>query len=177
MKLRTFKSAWPHVNDSAYVDPLASVIGDVVIGPDSSVWPMTVIRGDVNHIRIGARSNVQDGSIVHVTHPHAARPQGNAVAIGDDVTIGHRVVIHGCTIGNECLIGIGAIILDGAVLQERVLLGAGSLVTEGKVLESGYLYLGSPARQVRALSDEELKGFKYSAQHYVQLKNDHLVSV
>ena len=177
MKLRTFKSAWPHVNDSAYVDPQASVIGDVAIGPDSSVWPMTVIRGDVNHIRIGARSNVQDGSIVHVTHPHAGNPQGHGVAIGDDVTIGHRVVIHGCTIGNECLIGIGAIILDGAVLQDRVLLGAGSLVTEGKTLEGGYLYLGSPARQVRVLSDEELKWFKYSAQHYVQLKNDYLVSV
>lgn len=176
MKLRTFKTAWPHVSDSAYVDPQASVIGDVVIGPDSSVWPMTVIRGDVNRIRIGARSNVQDGSIIHVTHRHAARPQGNAVTIGDDVTIGHRVVIHGCSVGNECLIGIGAIILDGAVLQDRVLLGAGSLVPEGKVLESGYLYFGSPARRVRALSDEELKWFKYSAQHYVQLKNDYLVS-
>lgn len=177
MKIRTFKNAWPHIDDSAYVDPLASVIGNVVIGPDASVWPMAVIRGDVNHIRIGARSNVQDGSIVHVTHPYAARPEGNAVTIGDDVTIGHRAAIHGCTIGNECLIGIGAIILDGAVLQDRVLLGAGSLVKEDKVLESGYLYVGSPARQVRRLNDEELKWFKYSAQHYVQLKNDHLVSL
>jgi carbonic anhydrase/acetyltransferase-like protein (isoleucine patch superfamily) len=177
MKLRTFKTAWPHVNDSAYVDPQASVIGDVEIGPDSSVWPMTVVRGDVNRIRIGARSNIQDGSVIHVTHGHAGNAQGHAVSIGDDVTIGHRVVIHGCTIGNECLIGIGAIILDGAVLQDRVLLGAGSLVTEGKLLESGYLYLGSPARRVRALSEEELNWFKYSAQHYVQLKNDHLVSV
>ena len=177
MKLRTFKTAWPHISDSAYIDPQASVIGDVTIGPDSSVWPMTVIRGDVNHIHIGARSNVQDGSIIHVTHPHTGYPQGHGVAIGDDVTIGHRVVIHGCTIGDECLIGIGAIILDGAVVEDRVLLGAGSLVTEGKVLESGYLYLGSPARQVRALTEEELTWFKYSAQHYVQLKNDHLLSI
>jgi len=176
MKLRTYKAAWPHIADSAYVDPQASVIGDVAIGPDSSVWPMTVIRGDVNRIRIGARSNVQDGSVIHVTHPYPARPQGNAVTIGDDVTIGHRVVIHGCAIGNECLIGIGAILLDGAVLQDRVLLGAGGLVTEGKILESGYLYLGSPARQVRALTDDELQWFKYSAQHYVKLKNDYLVS-
>ena len=176
MKLRTFKNAWPHVADTAYVDPQASVIGDVVIGPESSVWPMTVIRGDVNHIRIGARTNIQDGSIVHVTHRYAARPEGNAVTIGDDVTVGHRAVLHGCTIGNECLIGIGAIILDGAVLQDRVLLGAGSLVTEAKNLESGYLYMGSPARQVRALTDEELQWFKYSAQHYVRLKNDYLIS-
>lgn len=176
MKLRTYKAAWPHIDDSAYVDPQALVIGDVVIGPDSSVWPMTVIRGDVNTIRIGARSNVQDGSVIHVTHPYAALPQGNAVSIGDDVTIGHRVVIHGCTIGNECLIGIGAVILDGAVLQDRVLLGAGSLVTEGKVLESGHLYMGSPARKARELTEEELKWFKYSAQHYVKLKNDYFVS-
>jgi carbonic anhydrase/acetyltransferase-like protein (isoleucine patch superfamily) len=177
MKLRTFKNAWPHIDDTAYIDPQASVIGDVKIGADSSVWPMAVIRGDVNRIHIGERSNIQDGSIVHVTHPHPAFPQGHAATIGDDVTVGHRVVIHGCSIGNECLIGIGAIILDGAVLQDRVLLGAGSLVTEDKVLESGYLYLGSPARQVRALTEEELKWFKYSARHYVQLKNDHLVSV
>lgn len=176
MKLRTYKAAWPHIDDSVYVDPQALVIGDVVIGPDSSVWPMAVIRGDVNTIRIGARSNVQDGSVIHVTHPYLARPQGNAVSIGDDVTIGHRVVIHGCSIGNECLIGIGAIILDGAVLQDRVLLGAGSLVTEGKVLESGHLYMGSPARKARELSEEELKWFKYSAQHYVKLKNDYLVA-
>jgi len=176
MKQRTFNNAWPHIDDSAYVDPQASVIGDVVIGPESSVWPMAVIRGDVNHIRIGARSNIQDGSIVHVTHRYAARPQGNAVSIGDDVTIGHRVVIHGSTIGNECLIGIGAIILDGAILEDRVLLGAGSLVTENKVLEGGYLYMGSPVRQVRALTEEELRWFKYSAQHYVHLKNDYLVS-
>jgi len=174
MKLRTYKAAWPHIADSAYVDAQASVIGDVKIGPDSSVWPMTVIRGDVNTIRIGARTNIQDGSVIHVTHPYAALPQGNAVLIGDDVTVGHRAVIHGCTIGNECLIGIGAVILDGALLQDRVLLGAGSLVTEGKLLESGYLYLGSPARKARELTEEELKWFKYSAQHYVQLKNDYL---
>jgi carbonic anhydrase/acetyltransferase-like protein (isoleucine patch superfamily) len=175
MKLRTYKSAWPHIDDSVYVDSQASVIGDVVIDHDSSVWPMVVIRGDVNRIRIGARTNVQDGSVIHVTHPYADLPQGHAVTIGDNVTIGHRAVIHGCAIGNECLIGIGAIILDGAVLQDRVLLGAGSLVTEGKVLESGYLYLGSPARKVRELTAAEIKWFLYSSEHYVKLKNDYLV--
>ncbi len=176
MKLRTYKSAWPHIDDSAYVDSQASVIGDVVIGHDSSIWPMTVIRGDVNSIRIGACTNVQDGSVVHVTHPYADLPQGRAVTIGDNVTIGHRAVIHGCSIGNQCLIGIGTIILDGAVLQDHVLLGAGSLVTEGKLLESGHLYLGSPARKVRELTATELKWFVYSAEHYVKLKNDYLVS-
>ena len=174
MKLRIYKETWPHIDNSAYIDSQASVIGNVVIGPDSSVWPMTVIRGDVNQIRIGARSNVQDGSVIHVTHPYPELPQGHAVMIGDDVTIGHRVVLHGCSVGSECLIGIGAIVLDGAILQDRVLLGAGSLVTEDKVLESGNLYLGSPVRKVRELSDDELKWFKYSAQHYVKLKNDYL---
>jgi carbonic anhydrase/acetyltransferase-like protein (isoleucine patch superfamily) len=177
MKLRIYKSAWPHVHDSAYVDPQASVIGDVIIGTDSSVWPMAVVRGDVNRIRIGERSNVQDGAVIHVTHPYPGLPEGHATVVGDDVTIGHRAVLHGCTVGNECLIGIGAVILDGAVVQDRVLVGAASLVTEGKVLESGHLYLGSPARKVRPLSEAEIARFKYSARHYVALKNDYLTSV
>lgn len=177
MKTRIYKNAWPHVHDSAYVDPQAAVIGDVTIGADSSVWPMAVVRGDVNRIRIGARTNIQDGTVIHVTHAHQARPEGYDTTIGDDVTVGHRVVLHGCTVGNECLIGIGAVIMDGAVVQDRVLVGAGSLVTEGKVLESGHLYLGSPVRKVRPLSEEEIARFTYSARHYVALKNDYLTSV
>jgi carbonic anhydrase/acetyltransferase-like protein (isoleucine patch superfamily) len=177
MKLRIYKNAWPHVHDSAYIDALATVIGDVAVGADSSIWPMAVVRGDVNRIRIGARSNVQDGAVIHVTHAHPQRPEGHATVIGDEVTIGHRAVLHGCTVGNECLIGIGAIIMDGAVVQDRVLVGAGSLVTEGKVLESGHLYLGVPARKLRPLSVEEIARFRYSAQHYVALKNDYLTSV
>jgi len=177
MKLRIYKNAWPHVHDSAYVDPQAAVIGEVIIGADSSVWPMAVVRGDVNRIRIGERTNIQDGAVIHVTHPHQQHPEGYATTIGDDVTIGHRAVLHGCNVGNQCLIGIGAVILDGAMVQDRVLIGAGSLVTEGKVLESGHLYLGSPARKARPLSDEEIARFQYSARHYVALKNDYLTSV
>jgi len=177
MKLRVYKDAWPHVHDSAYVDPQAAVIGDIKLGADSSIWPMAVVRGDVNSIRIGERTNIQDSTVIHVTHPHAEQPQGFATTIGNDVTIGHRVVLHGCTIGDLCLIGIGAVILDGAVIQDKVLVGAGALVTEGRVLESGHLYLGSPARKVRPLSEAELKWFEYSAQHYVHLKNDYLVSI
>lgn len=177
MTTRNYKECSPHFDGSVYIDPAATVIGDVVIGADSSVWPMTVIRGDVNSIRIGARTNIQDGTVIHVTHAHTARPQGNAVVIGDDVTIGHRVVIHGCTIGNRCLIGIGAVVLDGAVLEDDILLGAGSLVTEGKVLERGHLYLGAPVRKARPLRDEEIQRLHYSAQHYVKLKNDYLKAV
>lgn len=175
MKTRIYMNAWPHVDDSAYVDPQAAVIGDVMIGADSSVWPMAVVRGDVHRIRIGERTNIQDGTVIHVTHPHDE--QGHATTLGNDVTVGHRVVLHGCTIGNECLIGIGTVIMDGAVVQDRVLVGAGSLVTEGKVLESGHLYLGAPARKVRVLTDEEIARFKYSAGHYVALKNHYLSSV
>ncbi|GMR20105.1 MAG: gamma carbonic anhydrase family protein [Gammaproteobacteria bacterium] len=173
MTIRSYKDMFPDIAESAYVDEQACVIGDVVLGEDSSVWPMAVIRGDVHYIRIGARSNIQDGTVVHVTHPYNDQPQGFTVSIGDDVTIGHNVTVHGCTIGNECLIGIGSTILDGAIIHERVLLGAGSLVTEGKELMSSYLYMGRPAKKVRELSEEEIKWFKYSSSHYVQLKNNY----
>lgn len=174
MAIRAFNDVYPRVGDGAYIAPEALVIGDVELAEETSVWPGAVLRGDVNSIRVGARSNIQDGAVVHVTHRHGARPNGHATVIGDDVTVGHRAVLHGCTVGNACLIGIGAIVLDGAVIPDRVLLGAGALVTQGKVLESGYLYLGNPARKIRALTDEELERFTYSAQHYVALKNEYL---
>ncbi len=173
MSIERYKNSLPDIHASAYVHPRASVIGDVTIGADSSIWPMAVLRGDVNQIRIGARVSVQDGTVIHVTHRHPARPAGHGVVIGDDVTIGHRAVLHGCRIGSRCLIGIGAILLDGAVLHDQVLLGAGSLVTEGKELEGGYLYLGSPARRIRSLTEEEINYFAYAAAHYVKLKNDY----
>lgn len=174
MTIRRYKDIMPDISKGVYVDETALVIGDVVIGDESSVWPMAVVRGDVNSIRIGQRTNIQDGCIVHVTHSYSSNPDGNAVTIGDDVTVGHNVTIHGCTIGDRCLIGIGSTILDGAVIGNDVLLGAGSLVTEGKELESGYLYVGAPVKRARHLSDDERAWFRYSAKHYQQLKNDYL---
>jgi len=174
MAIRVYKGITPTVAASAYVDEQAAVIGDVHIGADSSIWPMCSVRGDVNIIRIGDRTNIQDGSVIHVTHQHMHNPGGHASHIGDDVTIGHNVIIHGCRIENRCLVGMGSVILDGAVLRSNVFLGAGSLVSEGKELEGGYLYLGRPAKRIRELTDVEWKWFEYSAQHYVRLKNDYL---
>jgi len=174
MAIRSYKNIQPSIAASAYVDEQAAVIGDVVIGEDSSVWPMAVIRGDVNIIRIGERTNIQDGTVIHVTHKYSELPEGHGVHIGDDVTIGHNVTVHGCLIKDQCLIGIGSTILDGAIIHEKVLLGAGSLVTEGKELHSGYLYIGRPAKKIRELTDAELKWFTYSAKHYVKLKDNYL---
>ena len=172
--IRKYKNISPTLGNNVYVDEQATVIGDVVLGDDCSVWPMAVLRGDVNKIRVGDRSNIQDGSVVHVTHGYSAVPDGYGVSIGNDVTIGHNVTVHGCTIEDECLIGIGSTILDGAVIHKHVLLGAGSLVTEGKELHGGYLWMGRPAKKVRELTDEEIKWFGYSANHYKKLKNDYL---
>ncbi|OGI42954.1 MAG: gamma carbonic anhydrase family protein [Candidatus Muproteobacteria bacterium RBG_16_64_11] len=174
MAIRPYKGILPTLGARAYVDESATVIGDVALGADSSIWPQCSVRGDVNTIRIGARSNVQDGSVIHVTHPHESIEGGRAVHIGDDVTIGHQCTVHGCTIGNLCLIGMGSTLLDGAVLDDHVFLGAGSLVTEGKRLEGGWLWLGRPAKKLRPLTDEEWKWFEYSARHYVKLKDDYL---
>ncbi|HEY9202063.1 MAG TPA: gamma carbonic anhydrase family protein [Gammaproteobacteria bacterium] len=172
--IRPFKNIMPEIASSCYVDAAACVIGDVVIGDDSSVWPMVAIRGDVNSIRIGARTNIQDGSVLHVTHKGPLSPQGNALSIGSDVTIGHGAVIHACSIEDECLIGMGSVVLDGAVIEKGAMVGAGSVVSPGKVLAGGYLYLGSPARQVRELSQQEKDFLQYSAAHYVKLKNEYM---
>ncbi len=174
MAIRTFKGVSPTLGPGSYVDESAAVIGDVGLGEDASIWPMCSIRGDVNSIRIGARSNIQDGSVIHVTHRYGDLPEGNATHIGSDVTVGHKVILHGCTVEDLCLIGMGSVILDGAVIRSKVLLGAGSLVPEGKDLEGGYLWLGRPAKKMRVLTEEELKWFEYSAMHYVKLKNDYM---
>src|SRR6478752_1811862 len=128
MTVRTYKNILPTIAANAYVDESAAVIGDVVIGADSSIWPLCSVRGDVNAIRIGARTNIQDNSVIHVTHRHAALPDGRATRIGDDVTVGHQCLLHACTIEDRCLVGMGSIVLDGAVLRAGTLLGAGSLV-------------------------------------------------
>lgn len=172
--IAAYQGILPRIGASVYIHPSACVIGDVELGDHVSIWPGTVVRGDVNFIRIGAGTNVQDLSVLHVSHKSSWEPAGVPLIIGSNVTVGHKVILHACTVEDECLIGMGSIIMDKAVVQKHVLLGAGSLVPEGKVLESGYLYLGSPARKVRKLTDKELEHFIYSAEHYKRLKNHYL---
>jgi carbonic anhydrase/acetyltransferase-like protein (isoleucine patch superfamily) len=164
-----YRDIYPQLAAGAWVHPRATVIGEVSLDGDASVWPGAVIRGDVNSISIGAATNIQDNSVLHVSHKTPANPAGGPLVIGARVTVGHTVILHACTIADECLIGMGSIILDRATVQKHVLLGAGSLVPEGKVLESGHLYLGRPAKMVRALTEEEIAYFSYSAEHYVKL--------
>jgi carbonic anhydrase/acetyltransferase-like protein (isoleucine patch superfamily) len=176
-RIRPYRGVLPTLGARTYVDPAAAVIGDVVLGDDVSIWPMTVVRGDVNFIRIGARSNVQDGTVIHVSHdgPHA-KLGGFATVIGEDVTIGHKAIIHACRIEDAALIGMGAVILDGAVVKKHGFVGAGALVAPGKVVGEGELWLGNPARLARRLSDAEIEALYYSAQHYVRLKDDYLAA-
>ncbi|MFA6052293.1 MAG: gamma carbonic anhydrase family protein [Methylobacter sp.] len=174
MSVRKFNDKQPRIGRSVYIDDSAVVIGDVALGDDVSIWPTTVVRGDVESITIGDGTNVQDGSVLHVSHAGKYSAQGHPLTIGKGVTIGHRAVVHACTVGDYCLIGIGAIIMDDAVLEDYVMLGAGALVPPGKTLESGYLYVGSPAKQARPLKESEKEFLQYSAQHYVHLKNEYL---
>lgn len=172
--LRPHKEYIPTLGERVFIDPSAIVIGDVGIGDDSSIWPLTVVRGDMHRIRIGQRTSIQDGSILHITHAGPFNPDGHPLTIGDDVTVGHAVKLHGCTIGNRVLVGIGSTVMDGAVVEDEVVIGAGSLVPPGKTLESGYLYVGSPVKQARPLKDKERAYFKYSANNYVKLKDEHI---
>jgi carbonic anhydrase/acetyltransferase-like protein (isoleucine patch superfamily) len=174
-QLRAFDGVSPKLGQRVYVDPAATVIGDVAIGDDSSIWPAVVIRGDVNFIRIGARSSIQDGTVIHVSHDGPfTRPGGFPTVIGNDVTVGHSVVLHGCTLEDACLIGMHASVLDGAVVQKHGFVGAGALIPPGKVVGSGELWVGNPARKLRDLSQREIDSLLYSAQHYVRLKDRYL---
>jgi carbonic anhydrase/acetyltransferase-like protein (isoleucine patch superfamily) len=164
----------PCLGARVYIHPSASVSGAVSIGDDASVWPMAVLRGDVNRISVGARSNIQDGSILHVTHESVAQPEGRALLIGSDVTVGHGAILHACTIEDRCLIGMGAIVMDGAVVEHDALIAGGAVVTPGKVVRSGTLWRGNPARQARQLSADEIAYHAYSAAHYVRLKDLYL---
>ncbi len=172
--LRPYKDRIPKVGLRVMVDSSSVVIGDVRMADDVGIWPLVVIRGDVNYVEIGARSNIQDGSVLHVTHKSSYNPEGNPLLIGEDVTVGHKVMLHGCTIGNRVLVGMGSILLDGAVIEDDVMIGAGSLVPQNKRLESGYLYLGSPVKQIRPLKEAEIEGLKYSANNYVKWKDEYL---
>jgi len=172
--LRSFQGMAPKLGQRVMIDPASVVIGQVNLGDDVSIWPLVAIRGDVNEVIIGARTNIQDGSVLHVTHKSDYNPAGNPLIIGEDVTIGHKAMLHGCTIGNRVLVGMGSILLDGAIVEDEVMIGAGSLVSPGKRLESGYLYLGSPAKKIRALTPKEIAGFLYSANNYVRWKDQYL---
>ncbi len=173
MAIRDYCGRQPQIAPSAFVDEMALVIGDVVIGTDSSVWPMSVIRGDVQPIRIGARTNIQDGSVLHVTGNDKIPSDVFPLQIGNAVTIGHGAILHACTIGDMSLIGIGAIVLDGAIVSGGTMVGANSLVPPGKQLEGGFLWLGSPVKKIRELNENEKRFLKFSAEHYVELKNKH----
>ena len=172
--IRSHRGISPKLGQRVYIDPAATVIGDVHLGEDASVWPGAVIRGDMHSIRIGDRSNVQDNAVLHITHASDFNPNGWPLNIGDDVVIGHRAVLHGCTVGNRILIGNGAIINDGAVVEDEVIVGAGCMVPPGKTLASGYVYIGNPCKQMRALSEKEKAFFSYSAANYVKLKDEYL---
>lgn len=174
MTIEAFESWRPAVGERVFVDPRGLVIGDVHLGDDSSVWPMAVVRGDIHRIRIGARSSIQDGTVIHVTHAGPYNPDGFPTTVGDEVTVGHKVTLHGCTIHDRVLVGMGAIILDGAVVESEVIIGAGTLVPPGKTLESGHLYVGSPAKKARPLTEEERGFFPYTAGKYVELKDRYL---
>lgn len=176
MPLSSYLSDKPVIGARVYLHASSQVIGNVRISDDSSIWCNAVLRGDVNHIAIGRCTNVQDLTIGHVSHKTPDKPDGSPLIIGDYVTVGHSVILHGCTIGNECMIGMGSVIMDDAVIPDHVMIGAGSLVSPGKVLESGMLYVGRPAKAVRALTPEEIAHLRYSAEHYVEVKNNYLNS-
>ena len=173
MSIRTYQGIAPQLGERVYIDESALVIGRVQMGDDSSLWPFAVARGDVNRIVIGARTNIQDGSVLHVVHEAPRTNGGIPLIIGDDVTVGHKAMLHAVTVGNRCLIGMASVLLDGAVIEDEVIVGAGSVVPPGKRLDSRGLYVGNPARRIREVKPSELEGLLYSAQHYVQVKELH----
>ena len=175
MNIRPYRNIAPALGARVYVDPAAVVIGRVTIGDDCSIWPTAVVRGDVNSIEIGARTSIQDGSVLHVTHDGPYTPGGRALIVGADVTVGHRVTLHACTIGNTCLIGMGSILLDDVVTEElRDDRRGQRRARRASVWKARSLYVGSPARRVRDLKPQEIEFLTYSAAHYVKLKNEYL---
>lgn len=174
MTIRSYKGITPTYDNSVYIDESSVLVGDITLGKDSSVWPLVAARGDVNYIRIGERTNIQDGSVLHLTRASKSNPDGYPLIIGDDVTVGHKVMLHGCQLGNRILVGMGAIVMDNAIVEDDVIIGGGSLVPPNKRLESGYLYVGSPVKQARPLTEQEHAFLKISADNYVQLKDEYL---
>ena len=174
MTIRSYKGITPTYDNSVYIDESSVLVGDITLGKDSSIWPLVAARGDVNYIRIGERTNIQDGSVLHLTRASKSNPDGYPLIIGDDVTVGHKVMLHGCQLGNRILVGMGAIVMDNAIVEDDVIIGGGSLVPPNKRLESGYLYVGSPVKQARPLTEQERAFLNISADNYVQLKDEYL---
>ena len=174
---RSYKGITPKLGDGIYIDNSSVIVGDISMANDVSIWPLVAARGDVNKITIGARTNVQDGTVLHVTRKSISNPDGHPLIIGEDVTIGHKCMLHGCQLGNRILVGMGAIVMDGAIIEDDVFIGAGSLVPPNKTLISGYLYVGNPVKQARKLKESEHAFLKQSALNYVDLKNDYLAEL
>ena len=172
--IRPYKGILPSIGSDNYIDKSAILVGDITLSDDVSIWPLVAARGDVNTITIGARTNIQDGTVLHVTRKSSENPLGNPLIIGSDVTVGHKCMLHGCQLGDRILVGMGAIIMDGAVIEDDVFIGAGSLVPPNKTLLSGYLYVGNPVKQARPLKESEAAFLKQSAINYVELKNEYL---
>jgi len=177
LNIRRYKGILPSLGSQVYIDDSAVLVGDISIANDVSIWPLVAARGDVNTISIGARTNIQDGTVLHVTRKSSNNPEGNPLVIGEDVTVGHKCMLHGCSLGDRILVGMGAIIMDGVVVESDVFIGAGSLVPPNKTLVSGYLYVGNPVKQARPLKQSEADFLKQSAINYVELKNDYLNEV
>lgn len=174
INFRPYKGITPSIGLRTFIDHSSVLVGDISIGDDVSIWPLVAARGDVNTISIGARTNIQDGTVLHVTRKSINNPMGNPLVIGKDVTVGHLCMLHGCELGNRILVGMGAIIMDGVVVEDDVFIGAGSLVPPNKTLKSGYLYVGNPVKQARPLKESESAFLKQSAINYIELKNDYL---
>ena len=171
---RHYRGIYPSLGDGVYIDQSAVIIGDITVGDDSSIWPLVAARGDVNFIKIGKRTNIQDGTVLHVTRKSAAVPDGYCLTIGDEVTVGHKCMLHGCRLGNRILVGMGAIVMDNVVVEDDVIIGAGALVPPNKTLESGYMYIGQPVKRARKLKPQEMDFLKKSAGYYVDLKEEYL---
>lgn len=164
----------PQLGQRIFISPQAHVSGAVSLADDVSIWPMAVLRGDVNQITIGARCNIQDNAVLHVTHEGPDTPEGGPLILAEDVTVGHGVILHACSIGPRCLIGMGAIIMDRVVLEADVMIAAGAVVTPGTRVSGRTLWKGNPARLSRELSQREIDMLQYSAAHYVRLKDLYL---
>ena len=174
MSIRSYKSKSPKFAEHCYIDASSVLVGDVDCAEHVSIWPLVAARGDVNTIKIGARTNIQDGTVLHVSRTSEVNPNGFPLLIGEDVTVGHKCMLHGCTLGDRILVGMGAIIMDGAIVEDDVFIGAGTLVPPKKTLKSGYLYIGNPAKQARTLKESEITFLKQSALNYIKLKDEYI---